>query len=286
MGGHWHPPMILGFLARSRYFTSRPDLLSRVPVGGAGASEMQGVSPAVPPAAITAAQRALTNPATSRFLASGLQRASAANANANSVNADGSRSAPVSISPAAAASAASVAAAALPSLVSSASSSSRSPAENERENAQGLNVGRVAAAAQAFSASPSPGGANSSAPGAHKRTDSGRLVAQKVNLSPVSSFFSLHCIDWRGEERRGVAAFLTIHKSGPLLPSFFPPACLLSFFFFNAECGADAGRNLAMWTCRPPGRCSAPYVALRQRRTRLLQRCTRHPHLQARGRKR
>ncbi|KAH9956807.1 hypothetical protein BC827DRAFT_1138969 [Russula dissimulans] len=126
------------FALLDEYFTSRPDLLSSLQVGGAGGpehAEAQGASPAVPAAAITAAQRALANPTTSRFLATGLQRASTNNLNAN---ADAGRSA--GVNPAAAAAAAtaatSVAAAALPSLLSSSSSlsslssSSRPAAQN------------------------------------------------------------------------------------------------------------------------------------------------------------
>ncbi|KAI9507184.1 SH3-domain-containing protein [Russula earlei] len=134
------------FALLDEYFMSRPDLLSRV--GGAGDSErpeMQptpGASPAVPVAAITAAQRALTSPTTSRLLTAGLQRTSTNNTDR-------------SVNPAVAASAASLAAAALPSLVSSSSSH---PPQNavDNENVSTVGVGRVAAAAQAFSAAAGP----------------------------------------------------------------------------------------------------------------------------------
>lgn len=178
----------------------------------------------VPAAAITAAQRALTNPATSRFLATGLQRASTAAGNGNSASAgagaSGANANAVTISPAQAAAAASVAAAALPSLVSVASASSShlaqgsQPGENGRENVQGVNVGRVAAAAQAFSAAP-PKAANMPAHGTHKRTESGRLVAQKkfgdVDVSSAGAMFR----SLRGS---------TAAKNAPPPPVQTPPA--------------------------------------------------------------
>jgi len=194
------------FALLDEYFTSRPDLLSSVQVGGAGGlehAEAQGASPAVPAAAITAAQRALTNPTTSRLLATGLQRASA-----NNANADAGRSA--GVNPAATAAAASVAAAALPSLLSSSSSLASSSSSSSRlaappqnvpsaENGESapvlaVSVGRVAAAAQAFSVPSLQRTANPSAVhGAPKWADSGKPASQKkfgdVDVSSAGAMF-------------------------------------------------------------------------------------------------
>jgi hypothetical protein len=121
-----------------------------------------GQSPAtstegVPQAAViaTAAQRALANPAASRALATGFQRAS----NSLSGNDNGP------------------------------SATTTSNPSNADHAAPAVNVGRVAAAAQAFSAAASPTPllprqAKPPVPApAHKRTDSSGLVPQKVSVT-------------------------------------------------------------------------------------------------------
>ncbi|KAH9995187.1 hypothetical protein BJV74DRAFT_338578 [Russula compacta] len=166
------------FALLDEYFTSRPDLLSRVG-GAAGNSERADTetqstpgSVPIPGAAITAAQRALANPATSRVLAAGLQRAASSNT--------GGSGHPSTASVAAAATAAS----------SLSSSAHNAPVENANDRAPTVNVGRVAAAAQAFSStSPAPASA------AHKRADSssGGLAPQKkfgdVDVSSAGAMF-------------------------------------------------------------------------------------------------
>ena len=134
----------------------------------------------------TAAPRALANPAATRKLAMGIQRAAGP-----TVGSAGNRNGAASV-----ASMAPFAAAALPSLASAAASSSSSSAH--RDGAQvgndeyhganapsaGLGVGRVAAAAQAFSgggAPPTPASASSAATAPSKPATPGRLVPQKVS---------------------------------------------------------------------------------------------------------
>ncbi|KAF8263428.1 hypothetical protein EI94DRAFT_1740915 [Lactarius quietus] len=150
------------FALLDEYFTSRPDLLARA--GGTTSSsdnaEMQSPIPAA--AAFSAAQRALANPATSRALASGFQRAG----NAVAASATSPPPAP----------------------------SSRSPSSTavDSEAAPSINFGHVAAAAKAFSAvSPPPRASN---PPTHKQTDSASgLVPQKkfgdVDVSSAGAMF-------------------------------------------------------------------------------------------------
>lgn len=203
------PVIVLGCL--TRYFTSRPDLLSRV--GGAD-TETQSPpgSVPIPGAAITAAQRALANPATSRVLAAGLQRTA-------SSNTGGSSGHPSTAAVATAASS-------LSSL--SLSSAHNAPVDNANDRAPTVNVGRVAAAAHAFSSTaPAPASA------AHKRADSsGGLVPQKV-----SSGFLLYPSIKRSVEVGGFF-FLPPNSSSPasLYLSFFFLFLLLFFFFVALVC--------------------------------------------------
>jgi len=130
----------------------------------------------IPPAVSAAAQRALANPAASRMLTKGIQRAATTGGGAHGH---------------AAAAVAPLAVASLPSLIGQASASPRnnSAAAGNGRNANanapsaGLGPGRVAAAAQAFS-SPKPA-ANPSNPN--------RLVPQKkfgdVDVSSAGAMF-------------------------------------------------------------------------------------------------
>ncbi|KAH9978242.1 hypothetical protein BGW80DRAFT_1456320 [Lactifluus volemus] len=151
------------FSLLDEYFASRPDLLSRVGGGQSPATSIEGV----PQAAViaTAAQRALANPAASRALATGFQRAS----NSLSGNDNGP------------------------------SATTTSNPSNADHAAPAVNVGRVAAAAQAFSAAASPTPllprqAKPPVPApAHKRTDSSGLVPQKkfgdVDVSSAGAMY-------------------------------------------------------------------------------------------------
>lgn len=139
---------------------------------------MQSTAPslALPPAAsaaalTTAAQRAMANPAASRMLAAGIQRAATTG---TSRAGGGHGHTAVAVAP--------LAMAALPSLVGTASGARNNSAagnhdgHNVNANAPsaGFGAGRVAAAAQAFSSS-SPKPANSN-----------KLVPQKVSRSRSS----------------------------------------------------------------------------------------------------
>jgi len=157
------------FALLDEYFASRPDLLARGgPTSASEGAEMQSSIPAAPAAAaaFTAAQRALANPATSRALATGIQRAgSAVSGNLSST------ASPPPVPP----------------------SRSASSAAVDNDSAPPINFGRVAAAAQAFSAVavPPPRAAN---PPTHKQTDSSSgLVPQKkfgdVDVSSAGSMF-------------------------------------------------------------------------------------------------
>jgi len=144
----------------------------------------------------TAAQRALANPAATRKLAMGIQRAatSTGGAGAGAVGSAGNRNAAAS-----AASMAPFAAAALPSLARAAATSSSAHRdgvqvgndEHHGANAPsaGVSVGRVAAAAQAFSGAappPTPASASSAATAPSKPATPGRLVPQKVSELKLS----------------------------------------------------------------------------------------------------
>jgi hypothetical protein len=177
-------------VARPRYFTSRPDLLSRVG-GSSPGQEYQETQPtapsavALPPAVSAAAQRALANPTASRMLTTGIQRAATTGGGVHGH---------------AAAAVAPLAVASLPSLIGQTSSAgprnNSAAAGNGDRNANangpsaGLGAGRVAAAAQAFS-SPKPA-ANPSNPN--------KPVAQKVSSARClpSSQDSVYRSDWRG----------------------------------------------------------------------------------------
>ncbi|KAH9037621.1 SH3-domain-containing protein [Lactarius pseudohatsudake] len=156
------------FALLDEYFTSRPDLLARV--GGAGeGAEMQIPAAPAAAAAFTAAQRALANPATSRALTAGIQRAgSAVSGNVSSTG-----------SP--------------PPIVPSRSASS---AATDNDPAPSINFGRVAAAAQAFSAAagPTPPPPRAANPPAHRQAESSSgLVPQKkfgdVDVSSAGAMF-------------------------------------------------------------------------------------------------
>lgn len=175
----WHTP---AFVNRSRYFTSRPDLLSRV--GGAAAVDpaQERTEMPIPTAALTtAAQRALANPAATRMLASGIQRAATTGGRAGGGTGGGHNAA------ASAATMAPLAAAALPSLMSAASAhgaggnkDDRNATGNAHSPSSGIGFGRVAAAAQAFSGPGTAHGTSAASPPA-KAANSGRLVPQKVS---------------------------------------------------------------------------------------------------------
>ena len=145
-----------------RYFTSRPDLLTRGGLTSASeGAETQSSIPAAPAAAaaFTAAQRALANPATSRAFAAGIQRAG----NAVSGNTSSTAS-PPPVPP----------------------SRSASSAAVDNDSAPAISYGRVAAAAQAFSAAaPTPPPPRAANPPTHKHTDSSTgLIPQKVRKMP------------------------------------------------------------------------------------------------------
>ena len=183
----WDATAVRGPSFSYRYFTSRPELLSRV--GGAGVSKRSGVDtqaeppPAAAAAAITAAaQRAMiANPtATSRLIATGINRAN------NSAN----------------------------------SRSGNPSAASNSDLVTPANVGRVAAAAQALSttsASPPP---KSASPPVAPRADSSRLLQQKVSpqLSPSSSFVAFFIV-----EHIYALRFLPCRSIPFLLLGFFLP---------------------------------------------------------------
>ncbi len=158
----------------------------------------------------TAAQRALANPAATRKLAMGIQRAATSTGSGGAVGSAGNRNAAAS-----AVSMAPFAAAALPSLASAAASSSahRDGAqvgndEHHGANAPsaGVSVGRVAAAAQAFSAAappPTPASASSAATAPSKPATPGRLVPQKVSELKRSYGLGFLC----RSDRQGVIFF-------------------------------------------------------------------------------
>ena len=134
----------------------------------------------IPTAALTtAAQRALANPAATRMLASGIQRAATTGGRAGSAGGGNAAAA------ASAASMAPLAAAALPSLMSAASAHGAGGNRDDRNvNAppppsSGIGFGRVAAAAQAFSGSGTAPGAPASPPA--KAANPNKLVPQKVS---------------------------------------------------------------------------------------------------------
>jgi hypothetical protein len=153
------------------------------------ASSALTLPPGSAAALTTTAQRAMANPAASRMLAAGIQRA----ATTGTGRAGGGHAhTAVAVAP--------LAMTALPSLVGAASSARNNNAAgnndghdaNANANAPsaGVGVGRVAAAAQAFSSS-SPKPANS---------NTGKLVPQKVES--VSFFFR----GYRRSDRRGTVA--------------------------------------------------------------------------------
>jgi len=170
------------FIDRSRYFASRPDLLSRV--GGAaavGSAQERTETQPIPTAALTtAAQRALANPAATRMLASGIQRAATTGSRAGG-GGGGHHGA------ADAAAMAPLAAAALPSLLSAASAHDAGGHKagrsvNAPPPSTGVGFGRVAAAAQAFSGSgTAPGHGTSASPPPAKAANPSKLVPQKVS---------------------------------------------------------------------------------------------------------
>ncbi|KAF8490968.1 SH3-domain-containing protein [Russula emetica] len=143
------------FALLDEYFTSRPDLLSRI--GGAGTAQLaspEPISPYAPGAAAitTAAHRAITkNPAAaSRLLTAGINHASG----------------------------------------SPGGSGNSTTAAGNNGHAQALNIGRIATAAQAFSPPPK---SSSSPPVAQKGPDANKLVPQKkfgdVDVSSAGSMF-------------------------------------------------------------------------------------------------
>lgn len=270
------------FVARSRYFTSRPDLLSRVS-GAAGQEypETQSTAPSpslLPPGAsaaalTTAAQRTLANPAASRMLAAGIQRAATTGTGHGRAGGGlGHGHTAAAVAP--------LAMAALPSLVGPASGARNNGAAgnydghnaNPNPPSAGVGVGRVAAAAQAFSSS-SPKPANSN-----------RLVPQKVGRSRSSP---------EGTIRSDPSTFVVFLSFAFSLFLVVVAVALLTM------CGDDVAlrwvtlrcvggcvslstrlnRNSVMSTCRPLARCSAPCADRRPRRTRHLRRCTRRLHL-------
>lgn len=135
----------------------------------------------IPTAALTtAAQRALANPATTRMLASGIQRAATTGGQAGG-GAGGQQGA------ASAAAMAPLAAAALPSLVSAASAHGAGGDKIDRNvsappPSTGVGIGRVAAAAQAFSGPGTASGHGTSASAQPaKPANPGKLVPQRVS---------------------------------------------------------------------------------------------------------
>ncbi|KAI9466572.1 SH3-domain-containing protein [Lactarius psammicola] len=193
------------FALLDEYFASRPDLLSHV--GGAGGptsafdAGTQSSIPAAPAAAaaFTAAQRALANPATSRALAAGIQRAGSA------VSASSTGS---------------------PPPVAQSRSASSAAADNDP--APSINFGRVAAAAQAFSAAgaPTPPPPRAANPPAHKHAEpSTSLVQQKkfgdVDVSSAGSMF---------RSLRGSTAAKNAPPAPVRTPSAFVPKKAVSTF--------------------------------------------------------
>ncbi|KAH8999557.1 SH3-domain-containing protein [Lactarius akahatsu] len=188
------------FALLDEYFTSRPDLLARV--GGAGeGAEMQSSIPAAPAAAaaFTTAQRALANPATSRALTAGIQRAGSA----VSASSTGSP----------------------PPIVPSRSASS---AATDNDPAPSINFGRVAAAAQAFSAvaGPTPPPPRAANPPAHRQAESSSgLVPQKkfgdVDVSSAGAMF---------RSLRGSTAAKNAPPTPVRTPSAFVPKKVASTF--------------------------------------------------------
>jgi len=184
------------FALLDEYFASRPDLLSRA--GGAAAigstQERMGTQPIPTAALTTAAQRALANPAATRMLASGIQRAATTGSRAGG-GTGGHQGA------ASAAAMAPFAAAALPSLVSAASAHDAGGTKHDRNvsapppsTGAGVGFGRVAAAAQAFSGSGTASGHGTSAsPAPAKPANPSKLVAQKkfgdVDVSSAGAMF-------------------------------------------------------------------------------------------------
>ncbi|KAI0250517.1 hypothetical protein BJV78DRAFT_1283134 [Lactifluus subvellereus] len=212
------------FSLLDEYFASRPELLTRV----GGSSEIPAtertetqplpqLSPAAAAAIATTAQRALANPATSRALAGGFQRASSslsgntasATTTPNAMNADHAAAVATTAQRALANPAASRALAAgfqraSSSLAgtgntASAAAAPNAPNADHAASSPAVSVGRVAAAAQAFSGAPSatpspPRRGNPLAPApAVQRADLGGLAPQKkfgdVDVSSAGAMF-------------------------------------------------------------------------------------------------
>lgn len=163
---------ILALALSCRYFTSRPDLLSRIGGDAGAASEPTSGS-----AITAAAQRAITkNPAAaSRFLAAGINHASSSNGASTGNNAAITAAAQRAITKNPAATSR-LLVAGINHANNSGSGNSNTAAGND-DLASAYNPGRVAAAAHAFSGPPK----STSPPVAQKGPDANKLVPQKVS---------------------------------------------------------------------------------------------------------